>query len=353
MALLLSTFSCSKKAQPRKQPPVVLITKVEQRTVPIEIKNFGTVEAYSTIAVKSQVTGILTDVNFTEGTMVKKNDVILTIDPRPFEAVLKAVQANLNKDEVQLKLAQTELKRQEELLKKGFASQEQYDQAVTLANTYQASIEAGKAAVESAKLQLEYCYIKSPVDGIAGTLEVDKGNLVKQNDITIITINQIKPIYVSFTVPQEYLQRIRKYMSQGPLEVTTSMNQSGEMSNGVLTFIDNSIDNNTGTVRLRATFENNDANLWPGQFVNVSLILAQEPNVIVVPSQAVQTSQTGQHVFIVKADTTVEMRNVKVVRRLDGDSAVEGLEAGETVVTDGQINLLPGVQVQIKNTEQK
>jgi multidrug efflux system membrane fusion protein len=330
----------------------VLTAKVEQRTVPIEIRNFGNVEAYSTIAVKSQVTGVLTDVNFTEGQMVKKGDLILTIDPRSSEAALKQAIANLNKDEVLLKNAEKEQQRQTDLLKKGFVSQELYDQAVTSTDADRSSVEADKAAVENARLQLEYCYIKAPVDGITGTMAVDKGNVVKLNDITMVTINQIKPIYVSFTVPQQYLPRIQKYMSAGPLDVTASASQAGDViSSGVLSFVDNSVD--TGSIRLRATFDNNDMRLWPGQFVNVGLILTQEPNVLVIPSQAVLTSQTGQHVFIVKTDMTVEIRPVTVERRLDGRLVVKGVEAGETIVTDGQINLVEGTSVQIKNEAQK
>jgi multidrug efflux system membrane fusion protein len=332
----------------------VLTATVETKTVPIEIKNFGSVEAYSTIAVKSQVTGILTDVNFTEGQMVKKGDLILTIDPRTSEAALKVAMANLNKDEVQLKNAEKEQQRQTDLLKKGFVSQELYDQAATTTAAYLASVEADKAAVENAKLQLEYCHIKAPVDGITGTLAVDKGNVIKLNDITIVTINQVKPIYVTFSVPQQYLPQIQKYMSAGPLDVTANASQAGDQnSSGVLSFVDNSVDNTTGTIRLRATFDNNDMRLWPGQFVNVGLILTQEPNALVIPSQAVQTGQKGQFVFVVKPDMTAEIRPVTVERRLDGESVVKGVEAGETVVTDGQINLVSGTSVQIKNEAQK
>jgi multidrug efflux system membrane fusion protein len=351
---LLFTASCQKKTPPARPPALVLTATVETKTVPIEIKNFGSVEAYSTIAVKSQVTGILTDVNFTEGQMVKKGDLILTIDPRTSEAALKVAMANLNKDEVQLKNAEKEQQRQTDLLKKGFVSQELYDQAATTTAAYLASVEADKAAVENAKLQLEYCHIKAPVDGITGTLAVDKGNVIKLNDITIVTINQVKPIYVTFSVPQQYLPQIQKYMSAGPLDVTANASQAGDQnSSGVLSFVDNSVDNTTGTIRLRATFDNNDMRLWPGQFVNVGLILTQEPNALVIPSQAVQTGQKGQFVFVVKPDMTAEIRPVTVERRLDGESVVKGVEAGETVVTDGQINLVSGTSVQIKNEAQK
>jgi multidrug efflux system membrane fusion protein len=353
LAGLVFTVSCAKKAPPTKQPPLVLVAKVVQKTIPIEIKNFGCAEAYSTIGVKSQIKGILTEVKFTEGQMVKKDDIILGIDSRPSEAALKAALANLNKDEVQLKNADKEQQRQAELLKKGFVSQETYDQWVTTAEALRAAVEADKAAVESAKLQLEYCTIRSPVDGVTGTMAIDQGNVIKENDATIVTIKQIRPIYVAFTVPQHYLAVIQKNMAGDPLAVMASLpGADSDKSSGQLSFVDNSVDNNTGTIKLRATFDNNDMRLWPGQFVNVSLILAQEPNAFVVPSQAVQTSQKGQFVYVVKSDMKVEMRPVTVERRLDGDSVVKGVEAGETVVTDGHINLVPEVKVQIKNAEQ-
>ncbi len=350
---MILTVSCAKKTPPPKQPPLVLAAPVVQKTIPIEIKNFGCVEAYSTIGVKSQIKGILTDVNFAEGQMVNKGDLIIVIDPRSSEAALKQASANLNRDEVLLKNAEKEKDRQTELLKKGFVSQELYDQSVASADSLRAIVEADKAAVEAAKLQLEYCFIKAPVDGVTGTLAINKGNVIKENDATIVTIKQIKPIYVAFTVPQHYLPRIQKNMIGDPLTVTASPpGADSDKSNGQLSFVDNSVDNNTGTIKLRATFDNNDLRLWPGQFVNINLILAQEPNALVVPSQAVQTSQKGQFVYVVKSDMTVEMRPVTVERRLDGDSVVKGVEAGETVVTDGHINLVPGAKVQIKNEAQ-
>jgi membrane fusion protein, multidrug efflux system len=354
LAGLLLNSSCAKKKAPPKQIPLVLATPVVQKTVPIEIKNFGSVEPFATISVKSQIKGILTDVNFIQGQMVNKNDVILGIDSRPSQAALKQAIANLNKDEVQLKNAEKELQRQAELLKKGFVSQELYDQAVTTADSFRASIEADRAAVESAKLQLEYCTIKSPVDGITGVLAVDKGNVIKENDATIVVIKQVKPIYVNFTVPQKYLSQIQKYMAANPLAVTASADESdANDSTGTLSFVDNAVDNNAGMIRLRATFDNKDTRLWPGQYVNVGLVLTNEPNALVVPSQAVQTSQKGQFVYVVKPDMTVEQRPVTVERRLDGESVLKGVDAGETVVTDGQINLVPGATVQIKDAEQK
>jgi multidrug efflux system membrane fusion protein len=351
---LLFLISCSKKPAGQSPAVPVLTARVEQKTIPIEIKNFGTVEAYSTTAVKSQVAGILTGVHFTQGQMVKKNELLISIDPRPFEAALKSAEANLSRDEAQLKYDEKALSRYTELLKKGSATQEQYDQFSTTAEALRATVKADNAAVENAKLQLDYCSIRSPIDGITGELLVDQGNLVKEKDITIVVINQIKPTYVTFSVPQQYLPQIQKYMLSNKLKVTASSPQAPEQGVvGWLSFVDNSVDNNTGTVRLRATFDNNDMQLWPGQYVNVNLILTQEPNAIVIPSQAVQTSQNGQFVFIVKSDQTVEQRPVTIERRINNETVVKGLEAGEIVVTDGQLNLVPGAKVQIKNPAQK
>jgi multidrug efflux system membrane fusion protein len=351
---LLFLVSCSKKPAGQSPAVPVLTARVEQKTIPLEIKNFGTVEAYSTTAVKSQVAGILTGVHFTQGQMVKKNELLISIDPRPFEAALKSAEANLSRDEAQLKYDEKALSRYTELLKKGSATQEQYDQVSTTAEALRATVKADNAAVENAKLQLDYCSIRSPIDGITGELLVDQGNLVKEKDITIVIINQIKPIYVTFSVPQQYLLQIQKYMADDKLEAIARPPQAPEQGVvGWLSFVDNSVDNNTGTVRLRATFDNNDMQLWPGQYVNVNLILTQEPNAIVIPSQAVQTSQNGQFVFIVKSDQTVEQRPVTIERRTNNETVVKGLEAGEIVVTDGQLNLVPGAKVQIKNPAQK
>ena len=345
---------CSKKTPnvpaPNSLAAPVLTTTVEQKTVPVEISGFGIVENYATVSLKTQITGILTDVNFTEGQMVKKGDLLLKIDPRPFEAALKLAKANLAKDTVQLQNADKEAARQKELLEKGFASQNEYDNAITAAEALRAGVDADKASVETAQLQLEYCTIYSPIDGIIGKLSVNKGNVVKLNDITVATIRQIVPIYVSFAFRQEYLPQIQEYMSKGNLEVTAKgTTENSQEEKGVLSFVDNAVDLSTGTISMRATFANEKKSLWPGQYVKLSAILTTDPNAIVIPSAAVQTSQAGQYVYVVKPDNTVEMRNITVKHIINNDSAVDGLNAGETVVTDGQLRLVPGAKVQIKN----
>jgi membrane fusion protein, multidrug efflux system len=345
---------CSKKAPnaqaPSNQAAPVLTATAEQKTVPIEISGFGIVEDYATVSLKTQITGILTDINFIEGQTVKKGDLLLKIDPRPFEAALKLAKANLAKDTVQLANADKEAARQKELLVKGFASQNEYDNAITTAEALRATVDADKAVVEAAELQLEYCTIYSPIDGVIGKLSVDKGNLVKLNDTTVATIRQIVPIYVSFAYRQEYLPQIREYMAKGNLDVIAqSTTENSQEEHGFLSFVDNTVDLNSGTIFMRATFANEKKNLWPGQYVKLSAILTNEPNAIVIPSAAVQTSQTGQYVYVVKSDNTVEMRNIAVRHSVNNDSVVDGLAAGETVVTDGQLRLIPGAKVQIKN----
>jgi multidrug efflux system membrane fusion protein len=353
--ILLS--GCSKKQGGKSEyanAVQVLTATVEQKTVPVEISGFGIVEDYTTVALKTQVTGILTQVHFTEGQMVKKGDLLLKLDPRPYEAALKLAQANLAKDEVQLKNADKEAARQKDLLNKGFASQTDYDNATTTAEALRAAVEADKANVENAQLQLEYCTITSPIDGVIGKLSIDQGNLVKLNDVTVVTIRQISPIYVSFTFRQEYLPQIREYMSKGKLEVTAiGTSEQAQEELGYLSFVDNAIDLSTGTILLRATFANEKQNLWPGQFVKLKAILTNEPNAIVIPSAAVQTSQTGQFVYTVNSDNSVEMKNITVRRIVNSDSVVDGLNAGEIVVTDGQLRLVPGAKVQIKSQNEK
>jgi membrane fusion protein, multidrug efflux system len=356
--MILSTAiffsSCSKRSA--APPPTVPVeaAAAQKKTVPLIVSCFGTVEAYSSSAVRSQITGVLTAVHFIEGQAVKKSDPLLTIDPRPCEAALKLAQANLAKDEAQLKNAEKEIVRQQELLKKGFTSQGEFDQSEATVGALRATVKADNAAVENAKLQLDYCSIGSPIDGVAGMLLIQQGNLIKANDVPIVTINQIKPIYVTFTVGEEYLPQIQKFMAENKLAVTAIPSKTNEdPSTGHLSFVDNCVNVGTGMIRLRATFENEQGRLWPGQYVDVSLVLTEEPNMIVVPSQAVQTGQNGQFVYIVKADQTIEERKVTQQRSIKNDSVITGVQENEIVITDGQLRLMPGCKVQIKNAIEK
>ena len=343
-------FSCSKKSGPPPRLPVpVTAATVIQKTVPVQIRAIGNIEAYSTVSVKSQIDGVLTRVHFKEGQDVRKGDLLFTIDPRPYEAALRQAEANLAKDTAQLENARVEVGRYEELVKKGYVAREQYDQIKTNAAALEATVNADKALVENAHVQLKYCYIYSPITGRTGYLVSNQGNLIKANaDNPIVTINQIQPIYATFSVPEQYLSEIKKYMSSGKVRVDAVIAKE-QTEEGVLTFVDNAVDVNTGTIKLRATFANKERHLWPGQFVDVVMTLTTQPNAVVVPSQAVQTGQSGQYVFVIKNDLTVESRPIIVGRSLDGETVIEkGLQSGEKVVTDGQLRLVPGAKVEIK-----
>jgi multidrug efflux system membrane fusion protein len=353
---LLCLSGCSKRSPaqqgPRREggaPVPVTVATVEQQTTPIAVPSFGTVEAYTDVEVRAQVTGLLEKVHFVEGQMVKKGDLLLSLDPRQPQATLKKVRAALEKDEAQLKNAEREAARQTELLKKGFASQDVYDQATTAVETLQAAISADKAAIEDAALQLDYCSIRSPVNGCTGRLLVHQGNLVKANDVSVVTIRQIDPIYVSFWVQEQHLPAIQRHTAASPLDVAVTLSgEEKEPIHGKLTFIDNTVDPDNWTIHLRATFANADRRLWPGQYVRVLLTIAQEPNSILVPAAAVQTAQDGQFVYVVKPDQTVEARAITVERSVEDEMIVAGVKPGEVVVTDGQLRLVPGAKVQVK-----
>jgi len=360
VACLLLLAGCSKQS-PAKQGPrgeggmavPVTTARAEQKTTPIEVRSFGSAEAYANVDIKAQVTGVLMQVHFTEGQMVKKGDMLLSIDPRQPQAAVKMAQANLERDQAQLKNAEREAARQTELFQKGFASQDIYDQAVTTVETLRAAISADKAAIENAALQLDYCSIRSPVNGCTGRLLVHQGNLIKANDVSVVSIRQIEPIYVSFWIPEHYLPAIKREAATHAMDVAvTPPGQDDDVAHGNLSFIDNTVDPDNRTIHLRATFANKDGRLWPGQYVDVVLTIAQEPNSTVVPSQAIQTGQNNQFVYVVKSDQSVEARPITVKRAINNETAVDGVQPGEVVVTDGQLRLVPGARVQIKDSPQ-
>lgn len=357
MSALLFT-SCSDKnaaSAPAPSPgsmvvPVV-VAKASQRDMPVQVTAIGNVEAYSTVTVKSQVDGEIQKAYFTEGQDVKKGDMLFSIDPRPFQAALHQAEANLARDQAQAGYARAEAKRYTQLQKAGIVSQIQYEQFTSNAQALDAAVRADEAAVENAKIRLSYCSIYSPIDGRTGSLLVHPGNLVKNNDTSLVVINQVTPIYVDFSVPEQYLAQVKQHQARGRLRVLAypSGNRS-RASTGRLTFINNAVDSNTGTIQLKGTFANRDRRLWPGQFVNVVLDLTVQQNATVVPAQAVQTGQQGQYVYVVKSDNTVELHPVKVGNTLEGYTIVEkGVQPGETVVTNGQLRLYPGVKVSTKD----
>lgn len=328
----------------------VLVAQAQRRVVPIVVEAIGAVEPARNTAVRSQVTGILEKIAFQEGQDVKEGDLLFQIDPRPFRGALNAAMADLQKMKVQLENTRAQVARYERLSTEQMVSKEQFQKIQDDARTAEAELAAAESRVSTAKLQLEFSSIRAPIAGRTGNLNVDEGDIVRANDAgALVTINQISPVYVTFGVPQQYLAAINRYRAQGTLAVRVvppGFDEKPEL--GQLTFVDNTVDSATGTIRLKATFKNAENRLWPGQFANVSVTLA-EPEVLTVAASAVQNSQTGQHVFVVNAERLAEMRPVGVERTHEGLAVVtKGLKEGETVVIDGQLRVVPGRPVEIK-----
>jgi multidrug efflux system membrane fusion protein len=320
--------------------------------MPVRLVAIGNVEPYTTVAVKARVDGQLIAVKFKEGDEVRQGAVLFEIDPRPLAAALKQAQANLLKDKALFDRANEQERRYKDLLAKNFISPDAYEQVRTNAATAAATVAADEAAIESAKLSLDYCTIRAPVTGYAGRIQIQQGNLIKANDANpLVIINQVVPIYASFSVPEQNISAVRKYLDAGELRVqATFSNGAHAPIAGKLSFIDNSADATTGTIKLKAEFPNTDKALWPGQFVNVVLTLFEQKDAVVTPSSSVQNGPNGQYVYVVKADGTVELRAIKIARA-EGDETVvaSGLQPGEQVVTAGQLRLAPGSRVNVGN----
>jgi membrane fusion protein, multidrug efflux system len=327
----------------------VTVAKVERSTIPVELHAIGTGQAFKTVSVESQVAGIVKEVHYRPGGFVRKGDLLVTLDTSPFLAVLAQSEASLARDTAQANLNQTQLQRYDELQKEGIVSREQYDQYLATSTAAQATVRADEAAIQTTKIQLSYCSIYAPISGVTGAQLVYPGATVKANDAPIlVVINQVSPIYVNFAVPQQYLESIKKFMAQSRLAVQATPTGDSDPEKGVLTFVNNAVDANTGTIDLMASFPNAGQRLWPGQFSDVLLRLNEQQNVLVVPSQAVQTGQQGDYVFVAKPDMTVDVRQVKVGQSVNNNTQVlQGLSVGETVVTDGQVRLVPGSKVYI------
>jgi multidrug efflux system membrane fusion protein len=352
IAAYFSTDSGAKEGRKAgKGPPAVPVTvaPVTQETVPIRLQAIGNVEAYSTVALKARVDGQIVQVNFREGAPVKKGDILFRIDPRPYEAALRQAEANALRDVAARSQARSQDQRYQDLLEKNFVSKEAYAQIRTNAETAEAVAKASQAALENARLNLEYCTIHSPLDGYVGKVLLQAGNLVKANDVSpLVVINQVRPIYVNFAVPEQNLPEVRKYRAAGPLTVETLLDPGAPPVQGQLIFVDNAVDPSTGTIRLRAQFENADAALWPGQFVNVSVRLYEQVDAIVIPSPAVQNGPQGQYVYVVGPDLVADVRKITVLRT-DGERTIvaTGLQKGERVVTRGQLRLGSRTRVQV------
>ncbi len=353
-SVLLLLGACAKK-QPQKPAAMavpVTVALVQQKDVPIQINAIGSVESLDTVGIKNQIGGELTSVNFKEGQDVSKGQLLFTIDRRPLEADLRRAEATLVKDRATAANDRAQANRYAELFKQGVVAQQQAEQMSATADASEALVKADEAAVANAKVQLQYAQIYSPIDGRTGNLMVQLGNVVKANpDNPIVTINKLSPIYVTFTIPEQLLGEVRRYMAQHRLEVTAMLPNDPNPDRGTLTFIDNAVDNKTGTIKLKGSFDNKDHRLWPGQFVNVTLTLATQPNAITVPTQAVQTGQQGQFVFVIKDGNTAELRSVDVARTLGDQSVIaSGVKPGEKVVTDGQMRLVTGAKVEVRNS---
>jgi len=346
---------CGKGSQgdgggPRDSAAPVLAAEVRQRDVPVQVRNIGTVEAYATVSVKSLITGAVVTVHIKEGQEVRKGDMLFSIDPRPTQATKDQAEANLVRDQAQYDNAARDAGRIAALFERSVATQDELDKARSIAAALAGAVKADKAAIEAAEIQLGYCRIASPIDAVAGSLLLNEGNVIKANDASLIVLNQVRPIFVSFSVPQQYLGDIRRYYGGGKLPVAVyTLGDAKRLAEGELAFIDNAVDQTTGTIRLKALFANADETLWPGQFVNAVLTLTVDKGVLVVPSEAVQSGQEGQFLYVINEDMTVSVRKVAVARTVEGYSVIlDGLKPGQRVVTDGQLRLYPGAKVEIK-----
>lgn len=352
-AIAASLLGCGEKKQKTADERVpVTVAVAEQKDVPVQVRVIGSVQPIATVAVRALVAGQLQRVAFREGEDVRKGQLLFAIDPNPYEATLAQAKANLARDEAQSKNAEAETKRYAELVKKDYVTREEYEK---FASGYEAAIAivaADRAAVENARLQLSYCEIRSPMDGRTGSVQVQAGNLVKANDTTpLVTINQIMPVYVTFSLPESQLSDLRKRGIANVPVVASPQSGGAPIDGGKLTFVDNAVDPQTGTITLKATFSNEGRALWPGEFVNVAMTLSNRANATVVPIQAVQNGQKGQYVYVVVAGNSIEQRLVTVVQQIDNEAVIsKGVNPGDTVVTDGQVRLTPKSKVDVKKS---
>ncbi|KWT91888.1 RND transporter [Candidatus Magnetominusculus xianensis] len=348
--VIFTVSGCAKPQESRPQIVPVLTAAVEKKTIPIEIKAIGNVEPYLSVTVLSQVDGTLQQVHFKEGEDVKKGQMLFSVDPRPLIESVRQAEAALLQDKKQLDFYETQAKRYTFLVEKGAVDKNTAEQNQTLALTQAEKVKNDKAQLENAKIKLQYSYIRAEIDGRAGTYLTNIGTSIKTNDTKLVVLNQVTPIYVTFSVPEKELPNIKKYSDKEKLKVSAfPPGFAKDAREGLLTFIDNTVNTQTGMIKLKAVFENKDKYLWPGQFLNVVLTLTTEPDALVVPVSAVQVSQQGQYVFVVKDDMTVATSIVKVAREFGNELVIEsGVSAGETVVTDGQLKLKPGFKVMIK-----
>jgi multidrug efflux system membrane fusion protein len=353
LVVLAATISCRPDPKPQRagaRGVPVTVGSVTQQSLPVLLTAIGHAVAYEAVSVKPQVTGQLVEVAFKEGLEVRKGQVLFRIDPRPYQDALNKSKAMLARDQAQTSQAEQDEQRTAQLVAQKLTPQEQLDTAHSNTLSLQAAAKADEAQVASDQLQLTYCTVTSPIDGRTGNLQVDIGNIVQANTSVLVTINRLAPIFVSFSLPEQNLSDVKRFMAAGDLKIQATLpGEEGTPVTGTLTFIDNTVDSTTGTFALKGTFGNADRRMWPGQYANVTLTVTNQSDVIVVPTAALQSGQNGQYVFVVKGDRTVEMRQVTVARQVGPLAAVStGVKPGETVVTDGQLLLVPGALADVK-----
>jgi len=359
LGAILLLIGCENKGQSpasgaggRPAAPVI-VANVEQRDIPVQISAIGNVEAYQTVQIRSQVSGQIQKVLFREGEDVRQGRLLFQLDKRPFQADLEKAAGQMKHDQAQAENSRIQAERYSGLEKEGIVSHEQAEQIRAQAKADASAVEADRAAVDSTRVQLQYTDITAPIDARAGALMINLGNLVKANDTPfLVQLNQVSPIYATFSVPEAHLDRVRRYFSSGQLKVLAyPKGQSTNPAVGRLTFIDNGVDMTTGTFKMKATFQNQDRRLWPGEFVDVTLELSTQKNAIVVPTKAIQTGQQGEYVYVVRNDSTAESRPVKTAGTYQNLTLIsDGLRAGESVIVNGQLRVAPDAKVVVQST---
>jgi multidrug efflux system membrane fusion protein len=334
-----------------RPPAPVVVASVEQRDIPVQIQAIGNVEAYQTVQIRSQVNGQIQKIFFKEGEDVRQGQPLFQLDKRPFQADLEKAIGQMKHDQAQAENSGIQAERYSGLEKQGIVSHEQAEQLRAQAKADASAVEAGKAAVEAARVQLQYTDIVAPINARAGVLMINLGNLVKANDTPyLVQLNQVTPIYVTFSVPEAHLDRVRHRFSSGQLKVLAyPKGQSDNPAEGRLTFIDNGVDTTTGMFKLKATYQNKDRRLWPGEFVDIALVLSTQKNAVVVPTKAIQTGQQGEYVYVVREDSTAEARPVKTAGAYQNLTLISGgLKIGEQVIVNGQLRVAPNAKVMVQ-----
>ncbi len=350
LLLVLPACSPDKKEKSKSRPPALVVTAIARhQDVPIEIRTFGTMEAAESVTIKPMVSGELTTIGFQEGQNVSEGALLFVIDPRPYQAALQKAQASLARNQILMKNSRKDYERYLQLATEGLVSQEQAEGYRSRADTAAADVAADEAVLENARTQLSYCSIKAPISGRLGALAVDRGNVIKANETALVTINKLSPIRATFTITEQHFSLVQKRLAAGAITVTAAVPDTDGSEQGVVSFLDNAIDPATGTIRLKGRFANKGQLLWPGQFVTLTLVLDVRKQAVVVPGQAVQTGQQGRFVFVIRPDSTAEVRPV-VPGPTQGELMVieQGLQAGEEVVVDGHMRVIPDGKVEIK-----